>query len=145
MFDSLVAAAVTPSDTDHRLPRIAQPLAPGRLGVARVVFLRAPSIRNCSRTVGAGADGKLGHTRRRGDPAAPASPMAVANGEHRSRIAPPRIVAAKGFVNVLLRQIEPPLLDLNRSVGQLRPSPKQTSKIGAPDPNSAAASETLMA
>ena len=41
MFDGL--AAVAPSNTDHRLPLIAQPLSLGALGVALVVFVRVAS------------------------------------------------------------------------------------------------------
>jgi len=57
--------------------------------------------------------------------------MAVSNSEHRSRVAPPRIVAGKRLVNVLLRQVEPPLLDLNRRIRELRPCPQQAAKVGA--------------
>jgi hypothetical protein len=59
--------------------------------------------------------------------------MAVANSEHRSRIAPPRIIRCQSLVNVLLGQIEPPLLNPNRSIRELRPRPQQAAKVGAAD------------
>ena len=59
--------------------------------------------------------------------------MAVANGEHARRIAPARIIAAQGFVNVPLGKIEPPLLELNRHVRELRLGPQKPAKIGAGD------------
>ena len=59
--------------------------------------------------------------------------MAVANGEHARRITTARIVGTERLVNVLLRQIEPPLFDLNRSVRQLRVGPQQPAKVGTAD------------
>jgi hypothetical protein len=50
--------------------------------------------------------------------------MRIADGEHARRIAPPRIVAAKRFVDVLLREIQTPLLDLDRGIPQLWPRPE---------------------
>jgi hypothetical protein len=55
--------------------------------------------------------------------------MAVANGEHARGVATPRIIRFKRLVNVPLSKIEPTLLDLNRSICQLRPRPEQTSQI----------------
>ena len=40
---------------------------------------------------------------------------------------------AQRFVNVLLREIEPPLLKLNRRVGELRPSPQLPAQIAGRD------------
>jgi hypothetical protein len=43
------------------------------------------------------------------------------------------IVAAKRFEDVLLRQIETPLLHLDRSIRQLRVGPQQPAKVGTAD------------
>ena len=59
--------------------------------------------------------------------------MAVANGEHARRIAPPRIVAAERFENVALGKIQTPLFDLHCCIRQLRIGPQQTAKVGAAD------------
>jgi hypothetical protein len=59
-------------------------------GGRRFVVRAAPPKGDCPRLIGIGANGKLSRTGRGDDPAAPASAMAVANGEHRSRIAPAR-------------------------------------------------------
>src|ERR1700727_4088749 len=74
------------------LPLIAQPLGLGRLCVALVVRVCPPTKSDLARTSGARADGKLRDARARRDPAALASPMAVANGEHTRRIAPSGII-----------------------------------------------------
>ena len=125
------------------LALIAQSLSLSALGVALVIFGSSPTKRKSARRR-VGGDAQLGHAGARRDPAAPASAMAVANGEHRSRIAPARIVAAKRFVNVLLRQIEPPLLDLNRGIRQLRAAPTAGgANRRTATPSSAAASLTF--
>jgi hypothetical protein len=59
--------------------------------------------------------------------------MAIANSEHRSRVATARVIRFEGLKNVPLGKIQTPLLDLNRSVRQLRVGPQQTAKVGAAD------------
>jgi hypothetical protein len=59
--------------------------------------------------------------------------MRVANSEHTRRISASWIIGTKRFVNVLLRQIEPPLLKLKRHVGELRLSAQKPAQIGASD------------
>ena len=49
MFDSLVAAAVAPSNANHRLPLLAQPLSLSRLGVALIIFGGSPAKRKGAR------------------------------------------------------------------------------------------------
>jgi hypothetical protein len=55
--------------------------------------------------------------------------MTVANGEHACGVATAAIIAAQRFVNVPLRQIEPPLLKLNRRVRKMRLGPQQLTQI----------------
>src|ERR1700729_361704 len=82
VFDGL--ATVTPSNAGH-MPLVAQPLGLGRLGVALIIFRGSPTKRQRARRR-VGADAQLGDAGAGRDPAAPASPMAVANGEHRSGV-----------------------------------------------------------
>src|SRR3984885_3419349 len=55
--------------------------------------------------------------------------MAVANCEHTRRVPATAVVAAQGFVDVLLRQIETPLFDLDRRIREMRPCPQQAAQI----------------
>ena len=48
------------------------------------------------------------------------STMAVSNNKETRRVPAAAVIAAQRLVNVLLRKVEPPLFDLNRSIRQLR-------------------------
>jgi hypothetical protein len=115
-----------------QLPRIAQPLSLGALGVALIIFGGSPAEgQRARRHVGADAQFSCAGARR--DPAAPASAMAVANGEHRSCIASAGILAVKRFKNVSFSLVKTSLFDLNCGIRELRPRPQQTAKIAAGD------------
>ena len=125
-------AAVAPSKADHVLPLIAQPLGLGCFRIALIIFGSSPAKRKCARQR-VGGDAEFGCAGAGGDPAALSSSMAVANGEHRSRVTPPRIVGTECLENILLGKVQTPLLDLNRSIRKLWVGPQQTAKVGAGD------------
>ena len=70
MFDSLVAAAVAPSNANHRLPLLAQPLSLSRLGVALIIFGGSPAKRKGARRR-VGGHAQFSCAGAGGDPAAP--------------------------------------------------------------------------
>src|ERR1700722_11858756 len=115
------------------LALIAQPLDLSRFGVALVVVVTPPSKLYFARLAGVDAHAQLSRAGAGCDPAAPAGAMAVANGEHARRIAPAGVIRFERFENVPLSKIQTPLLNLNRSIRELRLGPQQAAKIGASD------------
>src|SRR5258708_2091578 len=114
------------------LALIEQPLALNRLCVALIIFGSSPTKRKGARRR-VDAHAQLSRAGAGRDPTPSASAMRIANGEHARRIAPSGIIAAQGFENVPLGEIQAPLFDLNRSIRQLRVGPQQTAKVGAGD------------
>jgi hypothetical protein len=84
------------------LALIAQPPGLSSGGLAQIVVQRNRRTRGASPML----TESFGDARALRNPAALSSAMAVANGEHRSRVAPARIIGCQSLVNVLLRQIE---------------------------------------
>jgi hypothetical protein len=128
-----VTVWIAPSNADHLLPLLAQPLALGRLGIAPVVVLVPPSKHDLTRrhvSVDVEIDGS-GRTR---DPTASLGPAAVAQHEVGGSVLSPAVVTPESLVDRGLRSIQPQLLRFIRRIDQRLVDQRQLPEIAGRNP-----------